>query len=106
MAFTLLPTHRLGSSQTKLSFAERIAGALADIPVKIIARVAGVTPKAAERWKAGDNAPNAEALCRLCAEFDRVWEVTRQQSCRSVEDAERILSEFTATLTKRRNGQP
>lgn len=102
MSYDLITRTVLGKNPKTVPFRDRLARALAGVPAKIIANSVGVTEKAAERWKAGDNAPSAEVLARLCGEFDTVWAEFREHSCRSEADAERILADFAARLAERR----
>lgn len=102
MTFDAMPRTLRGDRPP--SFGEQFRSAIANIPAKVLARAASVTPKAAEKWKAGDNAPSAEALLALAAEIDAVWAVVRRSSCRTEEHAEAILAEFQARLAQRRVG--
>jgi transcriptional regulator with XRE-family HTH domain len=95
-------TRTVPNQSNGLALKHRLAGILAAIPAKVLARAAGTTEKAAAKWKAGDNAPNAEALLRLAAEFDCVWAIVRQQSCRDITDAERMLDQVADLLKRRR----
>ena len=81
-----------------ISLADRIARALDGVPAKIAARAAGVSVRAAEAWKAGRGVPSGEALCRLCAEFDAVWDATRTHSGRRAASAEAFLDDLAARL--------
>ena len=103
-AMTCDPTDRLYLEQKPnfLQLKDSVARALTDYPTKVLARWAGATESAAERWKAGDNAPNAEKLLRLAAHIDAVWAEIRVEACRTEDDAEQVLIEFQQRLAARR----
>lgn len=92
----------LVQTERHLSFRERVAEKLAPYPAKVIARIAGATPRTAEAWRTGENTPHAEALLKLAAEFDEIWGLVRQQACRDVTDAERMLDQMASVLKQRR----
>lgn len=91
-----------GNGLRKAPLRERIAAALARLPTKEVARVAEAAPRTVEAWKHAENAPGAEALIRLCARFDEVWQVVREGACRDQTDAERMLDQMAAMLKGRR----
>lgn len=97
-ALGIIPRQIRASRPEFVSFRDRFTAAVRGIPAKALARASGATPKAAERWKAGDNAPSAEALMRLAATFDEVWQAVQAGSCRSEGEAQALLAELRARL--------
>lgn len=83
---------------------EQIAAALGGIPSKVLARITGRTPKAADRWKAADNTMTLETLFALAGEFDDVWEIVKQRCGRAndVDDAVVMLNQMRDMLAQRR----
>lgn len=105
MSWAPIARNNLAKQGHKCPFRERIADALRPYPAKIIARMADATEKAALRWKAGDNAPGAEALCRLARHIDDVWREMQIEACRTDEEAAAILAEFTERLAQRKRSE-
>jgi len=79
---------------------ERIAAVIQDKPAKVLARITGKTPKAAERWKAAENAMTVEALFALARDMDEVWEIVKAGCGRAndVDDAVQMIEQMRMLL--------
>jgi plasmid maintenance system antidote protein VapI len=86
------------------NFRDRLSQVLRGIgaTAKELSRAADKTPKAAERWLAGDNSMSAETLIQLAREFDEVWEFVCEQTGRDQATAAEMLDQLEALLKARR----
>ncbi len=100
-AVSLCPiTRHLLGSVCYSSPSERICAAIQRIPAKVLARATGMTPKAAERWKAGDNSLSAAAIFALARTYEEVWLIVREACGRAetIEHAEAQLCQAANLL--------
>ncbi len=86
----------------RLSAALRRATADMRSPAKQIARIAGCTPKAAQRWLDADNAMTVESLALLAQHFDEVFSEWLALCGREPADAEAMIDRFQEMLRERR----
>jgi hypothetical protein len=81
---------------------DRLHDIVADMPVKVVARITGRTPKAVEKWRAGYNLPNAQAIFALARKNDEVWRIVQEECGRvnDLSDAEAMIARMRELLAK------
>jgi predicted GTPase len=81
---------------------DRLHEIVASMPVKVVARITGRTSKAVEKWRAGENLPNAQAIFALARKNDAVWRLVQEECGRvnDLADAEAMIARMRELLAK------